>query len=123
MKSKDLEKLVLSKHGNGDSTSKTFHDVNGSVGYRTIQRWCQMIREHSSIDLYRPPCCSRIIRTKNMIQKVKSRLQRKKRVSIRKLISELSISNTLIHQILTKDLGYCTYKKRIEHAIIIEKAL
>ena len=114
MKSKDLRKLVLSKHENGDSASKIFKDLNGSVSYRTLRRWCQMMRNHGSIDLSHPPGRPRIIRTKTMIQKVKNRLQCKKRVSIRKLTSELNISNTSVHRILQKDLGYRPYKKRIE---------
>ncbi|CAF1548778.1 unnamed protein product, partial [Didymodactylos carnosus] len=44
-----------------------------------------MIGDTGSIDLAKPPGRPRIVRTKNMIQKVKNRLKRKKRVSTRKL--------------------------------------
>ncbi|CAF1934896.1 unnamed protein product [Rotaria magnacalcarata] len=69
MKSKDLQKLVLSKYENGDSTSKIFNDLNGSVSYHTIRRWCKMIRERGSIDLSHPPGRPPIVRTKVMIRK------------------------------------------------------
>ena len=55
MKSKDLQKLVLSKYEKGDTTAKIFDDLSGSVSLRTIQRWCKMISQHGSIDLSHPP--------------------------------------------------------------------
>ncbi|CAF1611186.1 unnamed protein product [Rotaria magnacalcarata] len=83
MKSKDLQKLVLSKYENGlesgDSASKIFNDLNGSVSYRTIRRWCKMIRERGSIDLSHPPGRPPIVRTKAMIRKVKHHCKRKRR--------------------------------------------
>ncbi|CAF1216916.1 unnamed protein product [Rotaria magnacalcarata] len=82
MKSKDLQKLVLSKYENGDSTSKIFNDLNGSVSYHTIRRWCKMIRERGSIDLSHTPGRPPIVRTKVMIRKVKHRCKRKKKVPI-----------------------------------------
>ena len=82
MKSKDFQKVVLSKYQNGDTITKIHHDLNGGIGLRTIERWCQMIRRSGSIKLTCPP------RTKGNIQKVKHRLRRKKRVSTRKLSME-----------------------------------
>ncbi len=41
MKSKDVQKLVLSKRENGDTTTEIFHDLNGSINLRRIQRWCK----------------------------------------------------------------------------------
>ncbi|CAF2134317.1 unnamed protein product [Rotaria magnacalcarata] len=73
MKSKDLQKLVLSKYENGDSTSKIFNDLNGSVSYHTIRRWCKMIRERGSIDLSHTPGRPPIVRTKVMIRKLSKR--------------------------------------------------
>ncbi|CAF1670526.1 unnamed protein product [Rotaria magnacalcarata] len=74
MKSKDLQKLVLFKYENGwengDSASKIFNDLNGLVSYRTIRRWCTMIRERGSIDLSHPPGRPPIVRTKAMIRKI-----------------------------------------------------
>jgi len=52
-----------------------------------------------------------------MIQKVKSRMNRKKKVSIRKLANELDISNMSVVRILKQDLGYRSYKKRVEPAL------
>ena len=114
MKSKDVQKLVLSKHEKGETTTKIFHDLNGSISLRTIQRWCKMIDKQGSIDLSYSPGRPRTSRTKGAICKVKTRLYRKKKVSIRKLAAELDISNTSVHRILTKDLGCRAYKKRIE---------
>ena len=55
MKSKDLQKIVLSKYENGDTPTKIYHDFNGGIGLRTIERWCQMIRRSGSITLSSPP--------------------------------------------------------------------
>ena len=79
MKSKDLQKVVLSKYQNGDTTTKIHRDLNGRIGLRTIERWCQMIRQSGSIKLSSPPGGQRFARTKGNIQKVKYRLRRKKK--------------------------------------------
>ena len=52
-----------------------------------------------------------------MIQKVRKRMKRKKRVSIRKLAGELDISNGSVVKILKQDLGYRSYKKRVQPAL------
>ena len=92
MKSQDLQKLVLSKHQNGEKPNKIFRDLQGAISRTQVFQWCKMIAETSSIELSTSPGRPRIIRTKNMIQKVKNRLKRKKRVSTRKLANELKIS-------------------------------
>ena len=84
MKSKDLQKLVLSKYQNGDGPSKIFADIKGVIGFRTINRWCQMIRETGSIELKCPSGGPRSVRTNTNIQKIRNRLKRKKRISSRK---------------------------------------
>ena len=38
MKSKDLQKVVLSKYQNGDNPTKIYRDLNGGIGLRTIKR-------------------------------------------------------------------------------------
>ncbi|CAF4593997.1 unnamed protein product, partial [Didymodactylos carnosus] len=73
-----------------------------------------MIRETGSIQLARSPGRPRLIRTTGTIQKVKSRLKCKKRVSSRKLASELDISRRSVQRILQNDLGLRAYKKIIE---------
>ncbi len=78
MKSKDLQKVVLSKYQKGDTPTQIYRDLNGGIGLRTVERWCQMIRRSGSITLSKPPGCPRLIRTKDNIQKVKHRLRRKK---------------------------------------------
>jgi transposase len=117
MKSEDLQKLVLSKYKKGESSTKIFEDLNGFVSSRTIRRWCQMMSETGSISLSHSPGRPRIIRTKGMIQKVKNRMKRKKRVSIRKFANELDISNSSVVRIWKQDLGYRSYKKRVEPAL------
>ena len=80
MKRKDLQKVVLLKYQNGDNPTKIYRDLNGGIGLRTIERWCQMIRRSGSVKLSSPQGGSRFARTKGNIQKVKHRLRRKQRV-------------------------------------------
>ena len=114
MKSKDLQKIVLSKYQNGDNPTKIYRDLNGGIGLRTIERWCQMIRRSGSVKLSSPPGDPRFARTKGNIQKVKHRLRRKKRVSARKLSMELDIFQRSVRRIMKKDLELRPYKKVIE---------
>ena len=72
-----------------------------------------MIRETVSMSMITSPDRPHTIRTKNMIQKINSRLKRKKRVSSRKLAQELDISKTSVRRVLRNDLGLWPYKKRI----------
>jgi len=76
-----------------------------------------MMNETGSINLSYSTGRPRMIRTKGMIQKVKNQMNRKKQVSIRKLASELDISNGSVFRILKQDLGYRSYKKRAEPAL------
>ena len=71
MKSKDLQKLVLSKYKTGQTQKKIFEDLNGVVSYRTVKRWCKMIWETGAIDLLKPSGCHRTVRKKAAIQKIK----------------------------------------------------
>jgi hypothetical protein len=64
MKSKDLQKLLLSKHENSDSVTKIFHDLQGTIPRKTIFNWCKMIHETGSIDMSTSPGRPRVIRTK-----------------------------------------------------------
>ena len=78
-------------------------DLNRIIGLRTIERWCQSIRDTGAINLSRPPGCPSTIRTKGNIQKIKYRLERRKRVFSRKLSRELGISRTSVQRILKND--------------------
>ena len=113
MKNKGLQKLVLSKYECGSSTMKIFHYLCGPISRKTIFNWCKMVRETGPINMTTLPGYLRIIRTKNMIQKINSRLKSKKRVSSRKLAQELDISRTSVRRVLRNDLGLRLYKKRI----------
>ena len=72
MKSKDLQKIVLSKYQSGDAPTKICRDLNGGIDLRTIKRWCYMIRQSGSITLSSPPGYSCFIRTKENIFKKSS---------------------------------------------------
>lgn len=114
MKSKDLQKVVLSKYQKGDTPTRIYHDLNGTLGLSTIKRWCQMICRTGSIELSKSSGAPRLIRTKENIQKVKNRLRRKKGVSAARLSMELGISETSVRRILKDDLGLKSYKIIIE---------
>ena len=114
MKSIDLQKLVLFKYQKDETLSKFFNDLNGSVSLRTIQRWCKMIKEKGTIELRYSSGRSRASRTKKNLQKVKNCLNRKKKVAVRTLAREMSISKDSVHRILQKVLNFWAYKKRIE---------
>ena len=114
MKSKDLQKLVLSKYEKGGGPSDIFQHLNGALCLRTVKRWCKMIRETGSIELSTSPGRARTIRTKESLQKVKNRLNRKKKVTSRKLAVELNISRTSVRRILKEDLHLRSYKKIVE---------
>ena len=92
MKSKDLQKLVLSKYEAGQTPKKISENSNGAVSYRTVKRWCKMIRETGAIDLSKPSACHRDVRTKVPIQKIKRKSKGGKRISWRKLALEMDMS-------------------------------
>jgi inhibitor of nuclear factor kappa-B kinase subunit alpha len=110
MKSKDLQKLVLSKYENGDGPTKIFRDLNGAISLQTIERWCKSIRDTGCINLSRSPGRPKTIRTKAAIRKIKSRVERRKSVSSRKIARELGISRTSVRRILKNDLELQAYK-------------
>lgn len=111
MKSKDLQQVVLSKIKKGEAPKKIFSDLNGAVGYRTIERWCKMVRDDGTIDLSRPPGRQRTIRTKSAIQKVKRNLKSGKKVSCRKLALKMHMSSASAYRILKHDLQLRAYKQ------------
>ena len=116
MKSKDLQKLVLSKYGKGEGRSEIFRHLNVYYVFKTVKRWCKMICETGSIELSTFSGRSSIIRMKESIKKVKNRLNRKKKkMTSRKLVVELNISRTSVHRILKNDLLLRPYKKIVEH--------
>jgi hypothetical protein len=55
MKSEDLQKVVLFKHGNGQSKERIFQFLKDFVSSRTIRPWCKMIKMTGTIDLSRSP--------------------------------------------------------------------
>ena len=91
MKSKDMQRVVLSKYEKDDGTTKIFQGLNGTISLSTNERWCRRIRESGSINLSQSPGRSRIIQTKGAIENVKTRLNPRNLVSSRKLPRELGI--------------------------------
>ena len=114
MKSKDLPKLALSKYEAGQTPKKIFEDLNGAVSYRTVKRWCKMIRETGAIDLSKLSGCHRTVRTKAAIQKIKRKSKVGKRISCRKLALEMDMSFSSAYRILREDLKMKPYKKTVE---------
>ena len=114
MKSKDLQKTVLSRCQNGDTPTEICCNLNGEIVLRTIKRCCQMIRQSDSIILSAPPVCPCFVRTKGNIQRITYRLCQKKRVSVRKLSTGLGIFDRSIWRIIKNDLGLRSYKIAIE---------
>ena len=98
MKSKVVQKVVLSKYEKGDGTTKIFRELNGTVNLSTIERWCRRIHESGSINLSKPPAHPRIIQTKGAIEKVTTPLNRRNLVSSRKLPHELGISRSSVQR-------------------------
>ena len=62
MKSKDPQKLVLSKYEARQTLKKIHEDFNGVVSYPTVKRWCKKIRETGTIDLSKPSVCHTTVR-------------------------------------------------------------
>ena len=113
MKSKDLQKLVLSKYEKGEGPWEIFREFKWCIMSSNSQT---MVRETGSIELSTSPGRSRTIRTKESIKKVKRRLNRKKKVTSRKL----NISRTSVRRILKNDLLLRPYKKIVEPLLIDE---
>ena len=65
-----------------------------------------MIRETVSTERSTSPGRSRIIRTKESIKKLKDRLNRKKKVTRRKLAVERNISRTSVRRILKNEICF-----------------
>ncbi|CAF0849042.1 unnamed protein product [Adineta ricciae] len=105
MKSKDLQQVVFRKYEDGDSPTKIFRDLNGSLGLAIIKRWRKMIRETGSIQLLKPPGGPRFARTM---------------VSVRSLTKDYPISKSSVHRILREDLKLHAYKMTVEPKITEE---
>ena len=112
MKSKDLQKLILSKYEAEQIQKKIFEDLNGVVSYRTVKRWSKMIRETGAIDLSKLSACHRTVYTKAAIRKIKRKSKDGKRISCKKLALEMHMSFSSAYRILRKDLKMKPYKSR-----------
>lgn len=113
MKSKDLQKLVISKRQNGDGPKRIFDDLCGAVSLPTVKRWYRMISDQGTINLSTAPGRPRSATTKETVQKIRRRLGRKKRVTTQKLADEVGISKTSVRRILRNDLRLTCYKRTI----------
>ena len=104
MKSKGLQKLVLSKYEAGQTSKKIFENLYGAVSYSTFKRWCKVIQETGAIDLWKPSACHTTVRTKAAIQKIKRKSKGGKRISCRKSAFEMDMFFSSTYRILRKDL-------------------
>ena len=111
MKSRDLQKLVLSQYETGQ-TPKKIEELNGGVSYQAIKRWCKMSREIGVIDLSKATGCHRTIRGMAAIQTINRKSKGGKRISWRKLALEMDMSFSSACRILRKDLKMKPYKNR-----------
>ena len=116
-----MQKVVLSKYGKGDETTKIFQDLNGTIGLSTIERWFRQILQNGSINLTKPPGRPRIIRTKRAIEKMKTPLNRQNLVSPGKLSPELGISRSSVQKILKNDLKLQTKMNQYSQMSIKQK--
>lgn len=114
MKSQDLQKVVLSKWQKNETPTKIFNDLSGVISLSTIKRWIRRLKNHGSLNLVKSTGRPRSVRTKSLIQKVKSRFGRKRPLSVRKLANELSTSASSMHRVLLNDLKLKSYKKIVE---------
>ncbi len=103
--------VIFKKYENGDGPTKNFRDLAGVVSLETTKLWIKMINNTGSISLSSSPGRPRTDRIKSNVSKVKKRLDRKKRVSTRRLGAGMKISKSSVHRILREDLGYFPYKK------------
>ena len=117
MKRKDIQNLVFSKCQKNEQPKKIFDDPNGTVALRTIERWCKLFRETSSVYLKRPPGGPRTISTKTTIQKVKRKTNRKIPLSAVKLAAEMTLSETTARRVLKKDLKLKLYKMTVQPSL------
>ena len=69
MKSKDLQKIVLSKCQIGDAPTDNHCDLNGGIGLRAIKPWHRMICQSGSVALSTLPACPSFVRTKEQYSK------------------------------------------------------
>ena len=115
MKSKDLQKLVLSKYEAGQTPKEIFQDLNGTVSYPTVKRHCKMIRDTGTRALSKPFGCHRTVHTKAAIQKIKRKSKGSKRISCRKLALEMDMSSfSSAYRILRQTLEMKPYKIAVE---------
>lgn len=110
MKSEDLRKAVLRATDDGASSIVIAQQLRQVVTARTVRRWQQLYRKTGKIDLRKPPGRPRIVRTRGLIQKVKNRLARKPRQSVRKLGQSLGVSKGTMARIVKEDLHLYAYR-------------
>ena len=115
MKSKELQKLLLSKYETGSISKKLFEVLNNAVSHRTLQRHCKTIRKTGAIDLSKLYTCHRTVRMKTAIQKITRKSKGGKRISCRNLALEMNMPFSSAYRILKKDLKMKAYKKLLNH--------
>ncbi|CAM4785876.1 unnamed protein product [Rotaria magnacalcarata] len=113
MKSKDILELALRLYNNGCSGNESRRRLRCLISRRTIFYWLKSLKATGAIELQGPSGCPRLVRSKDLIQKVKHRLSSKKLISALSLAKKLNASRSTIRRIIKDDLGYKAYVKRV----------
>ena len=93
---------------------RIFHELCGTLRVSIIKRWCRKIHENGSILLSTPLSRARVSRASKVIQKVTSKLNQKKKVSVRSLPEIGGILKSSMHQMFKEDLKLRAYQKATE---------
>ena len=107
-KSQDLQDILLSKYKIKQKNVEWKHSMTLMVHcFRSIHRWCKMIRMTSPIQLLQLPDCYVIFVWKgrmggSAIENVTHQLPLLKSISIKKLLSDVTISRISVGQMTVK---------------------
>ena len=120
MKSKDFQKLVLSKYSKSKEPTKIFRNLNGFVSFHIIELLCKSVRETCCIDLSKSAGRPRRIRMKVAIRKVKTRWQKRQCVASPIIVRQLAVSRASIQRILRHNLRLKSYAV-LKNPLLINK--
>lgn len=109
MKSEDLRKLVVRMTDDGMSSRQIAKQLRKVVSDRTVRRWQHLYKTTGAIDLKAPTGRHRIIRTKNLIRKMKQGFICKSRRNARQLAKSFQVFRRTMGRITREDLHLHAY--------------
>lgn len=117
---KDIKSQIISLHLKKNRPCDIIRklrdsNVNRSLVNRTIKRFY----ERGDLENRKSTGCHRTVRTPGVIKKVRERMRRKGRRSVKKMAKELKISRRTLGRIINEDLGLKAYKRKKIHALTI----